>query len=104
MLYAEANPSTTSWIVSLHSDKKAVCILKVCTTEAEAKDYAHSINLSIIPHQRQLISKLCNLQTILTTILEKTGLKPTTSDEFILAIRQVVRYIEAGKNTEQKLI
>jgi hypothetical protein len=98
MLHAQICIGSSSWIVSLVEGTKEVCVLRVCPTEAAALEQATIINSIIIPQQKNILNKLENTQNALKDILGNLGPLPTTSEEFILAIRKAIKYIEEGKS------
>ena len=101
MLHAQASLGSVAWIVSLVNDQNELCVLHVCTNEVEAKTYAQHVNTCIIPHQKSIVNKLAVLQSILTNILEKAGIAPKTPEEVVLAVRQIIKYIEVGRFSDK---
>jgi len=77
--------------------KDELCVLHVCTSEPEAKDYAQELNSRLIPKQQIVIQKLESTQNVLRKILEAIGPLPTNSDEFVLAIRKIIKCITDAK-------
>jgi len=101
MLHAQICKGSSSWIVSLVVGTEEVCILRVCATEAEALEQQDIINSLIIPQQKSMVEKLENTQNLLKDILNKLGPLPVTSEELIIAVRKIIRYVEEGKSKDR---